>query len=356
MDSHSSSEDDTEVKLESTPLYPGCVSHAKERCEMFCKNCDTPICHTCLASDEHLGHKYSKILDILDEKKDLLKKRQIELKETICPTYQEIAVGEQNRIRKMEKEYGDLSTGLAIHEDYLHKEIDKLFNKLKAKTSEMKNKQLHTLQKHLEDINKTLIEIDDEIDGIDKALRSNDISTILQVLHSSKIDQHKKLPNKLVPSAPKFTPGKIQEEKLLKFVGVLSQFNITIEKHGYSIHVKAAQEPLEFGYLSQIKSNSTEISSPNVVSLKSQEEGSSPQVSKKLSPGPGSSPQVAKKSPGAGFSPQVAKKSPGAGSSPQVRKKSSGTGYSPEVPKKFPADEYPPADEQQSPDYGSTTM
>ncbi|XP_062620418.1 uncharacterized protein LOC134281993 [Saccostrea cucullata] len=234
--------DHTVANSESTAPYLGCALHRQKRCAMYCKDCDLLICHTCL--------------------------------KTICPTYQDIAADAQNVISKIEKEYEDLSTDIAIQEDNLHKEIDKLFNKSKAKTDEMKHKQLHTLQNHLDDISRKLMEIDDEIDSIDKTLGSNDISTILQVLHTSKVEQHKRLPNKLVPSGPKFTPGKIQDEKLSKFVGTLSTFNLTTEKHGYSL--KVTHEPLEFEKLSPITSKLTEIYSRDAVSLESPEAGSSP--------------------------------------------------------------------------------
>jgi hypothetical protein len=54
----------------STLLYPGCTSHDKERCEMYCNPCHIPVCVTCIASNQHLGHKLLKIVQVMKEKKE----------------------------------------------------------------------------------------------------------------------------------------------------------------------------------------------------------------------------------------------------------------------------------------------
>ncbi|XP_062587007.1 uncharacterized protein LOC134248608 [Saccostrea cucullata] len=89
------------VKFQSrktSPLYPRCASHEKERCEMYCRHCDIPVCLTCLASDQHLGHKLSKILQVVGERKEMIKKELNQLNDTIYPTYLDIAAVEQNRM------------------------------------------------------------------------------------------------------------------------------------------------------------------------------------------------------------------------------------------------------------------
>ncbi|XP_048734101.2 uncharacterized protein LOC125650144 [Ostrea edulis] len=216
----------------STPLYPGCTFHDKERCEMFCKQCHIPVCITCVASDQHLGHKILKIMQVLVEKKEKIAKEKNELNETIFPTYQDIVSDVQNRISQLEKKYGDLSTAITKHGEDWHREIDKLVQKLKADVEEMKTTQLHTLQKHLDEVNKKISDINNEISSIDAALDSNDISTVLSVMPD--VDEYKKLPQNILPSLPKFTPGRIQAE-LCKLFGTLSSISVRSEEHGYRI-------------------------------------------------------------------------------------------------------------------------
>ncbi|XP_056016586.1 E3 ubiquitin-protein ligase TRIM71-like [Ostrea edulis] len=217
----------------STPLYPGCTSHDKERCELFCNPCHIPVCSTCLASNQHLGHELLKTMQVLEEKKEKIAKEKNELKEIIYPTYQGIVSDVQNRMSQLEKKCGDLSTAITKHGEDCHREIDKLVQKLKAEVEEMKTTQLHTLQKHLDEVNKKISEINDEINSMDVALDSNDTSKVFSFM--SNVDEYKNLPQKILSSLPQFTPGRIQGEELCKLFGTLSSISVQSEEHGYSI-------------------------------------------------------------------------------------------------------------------------
>ncbi|XP_062612215.1 E3 ubiquitin-protein ligase TRIM45-like [Saccostrea cucullata] len=248
------SKDHKVVKFDSrksTLLFPGCESHShdEERCEMYCNQCDIPVCNTCIASDHHLGHKYSKILQILDEKRNKIMKDVTELNETIYPTYHDIASDVQNRMSQLEKEYGDLSTAITKHGEDWHREIDKLVKKLKAEVDEMKNKQLQTLQKHLDEINKTMAGIKDEINSVEMAIDTNDLSKLFSV--TSNVDIYRNLPHKIMPSLPKFKPGKIQGENLIKLYGSLASGYLTSNEHGYSM--KTIQKSPEAGSSPPVK-------------------------------------------------------------------------------------------------------
>ncbi|XP_062592895.1 tripartite motif-containing protein 2-like [Saccostrea cucullata] len=214
-----------------TTIYPNCRSHNKEKCKMYCKQCNIPVCINCLESNQHLSHELSKFLQALDEKKDMIIKERNELNDTIYPTYQDIASDVQKRMRYLEKDYGDLATAIKKHGDDLHREVDKLVEKLKAEVDEMKNMQLQTLQKHLDEINKSVSEIKNEIDSIDVAVDSNDISKLFSF--TSVMNRHKDLPGKIVPNLPKFAFGRIQGEELGKLFGSLSSSSSTLYKHGY---------------------------------------------------------------------------------------------------------------------------
>ncbi|XP_062599207.1 uncharacterized protein LOC134260674 [Saccostrea cucullata] len=222
----------------STPLYPGCKFHNKQQCTMYCNQCDIPVCPKCIASDQHLGHKVSEILQVVDEKKENITKEQTELNEIIYPTYQDIASDVQNRMSQLEKEYGDLSTAITKHGEDWHREIDNLVKKLKAEVDVMKNTQFQTLQKHLDEINKTMSDIKDEIDSIYLARDSNNISELFCI--TTKVDRFRNLPQRILPSLPKFTPSRIIGGELRKMFGTLSSSSHSLDKHeaGFSTPLK----------------------------------------------------------------------------------------------------------------------
>ncbi|XP_062598209.1 uncharacterized protein LOC134259624 [Saccostrea cucullata] len=244
----------------STLIYPGCTSHEKEQCEMFCRHCDIPVCHTCLASNQHLSHKLSKLLHVVGEKKDLIRKEHKELNETVYPTYKNMAVDVQTSMSRLEKEYGDLSTVITKHGEEWHKQIDQLVRKLKTQLNKTKVLQLQTLQRHLDEIHMKIVNIKDVIDSLAIAADSNDISTPFSV--RSKVERYKKLPQKPVLPVPKFIPGtiSIQGGELSKLFGALSSISFQSEEYKHSM--KITPKNPKFGYIMAQQSSAFQCRHP----------------------------------------------------------------------------------------------
>ncbi|XP_062615120.1 uncharacterized protein LOC134276849 [Saccostrea cucullata] len=226
------SKDHKVVKFQSrktTPLYPRCTFHETERCEMYCRHCDIPVCLTCLHSDQHRSHKLSRIQQVLNEKKNFMKKELSELNETIYPTYQGIAAHVKIKMSQLEKEYEDISTVITNHGIYWHRNIDKIVNKLKTEVNEMKISQLQTLQQYFDNIYKKIVGIKSEIDSLDTcfAENTNDIARFFNL--RPKVNQYKELPQNLVLFIPKFNPKTIQDEKFIHQFGGLSSIPFTTE-------------------------------------------------------------------------------------------------------------------------------
>ena len=52
--------------------YPNCSNHPTKQCELHCKQCDIPICASCVSSRKHFGHE---IVDIFEGQKRNFEKR-----------------------------------------------------------------------------------------------------------------------------------------------------------------------------------------------------------------------------------------------------------------------------------------
>ena len=46
----------------NAPTYPKCPTHADRQCELFCEQCNIPVCSTCV-SNKHRGHVFRGVLD-----------------------------------------------------------------------------------------------------------------------------------------------------------------------------------------------------------------------------------------------------------------------------------------------------
>ncbi|XP_062620417.1 uncharacterized protein LOC134281992 [Saccostrea cucullata] len=222
----------------STLLYPKCASHEKEICVMYCKKCEISVCPTCV--NQHRNHKILNILDFLEKKRNMIEKEQSELKETIYPTYQGIFSELETIKIELEKEAEDLLTAITKHGEFWHSVIDKLVDRLKIDVRKLKDTKTDILQRKKDEINMIIVDIRNEIDLLDKAIDSNDISETLSVKLK---DHYKKLPPKLIFCKSKFTRGEIQEGNILKLFGSLTALGFKMEKNGY--RMKNTQESTE---------------------------------------------------------------------------------------------------------------
>ncbi|XP_061179592.1 uncharacterized protein LOC133188232 [Saccostrea echinata] len=103
--------------------------------------------------------------------------------------------------------------------------------------------------KHLDEINKKMSDIKDEINLVEIALDTNDLSKLFSVPSNEHI--YRNLPNKITPSLPIFNIENIKVEELSKLFGALSSGSIISEEHGYSI--KATQKSPEAGSSPPVK-------------------------------------------------------------------------------------------------------
>mgnify|MGYP005952775675 CR=1 FL=1 len=65
-----------------------CPKHSPKLCELYCEQCDNPICVLCASSEEHHGHKF---IELMENKREVIQKDLQELEKLIYPQYQEIA-------------------------------------------------------------------------------------------------------------------------------------------------------------------------------------------------------------------------------------------------------------------------
>eukprot|EP00105_Crassostrea_gigas_P046732 XP_019930880.1 PREDICTED: uncharacterized protein LOC109621221 isoform X2 [Crassostrea gigas] len=216
-----------------------CQIHSSKICELFCKQCDIPICVKCASSKEHKGHEFIDMVETLENQKEILLRHLQELEKSIYPKYQEIASIIPVMKADLNENSKKLTKAIDKHGEDLHREIDTIIKKLKLDLDEMDSNYLTVLNKQENEVTRNISEIKQSIADLKKLLNSNDVSLISA--YKSRNDEFRRLPPKLTATLPKFTPEKINKEQLHEQFGSLSALSIKTDKHGYTTDSPAAE-------------------------------------------------------------------------------------------------------------------
>jgi hypothetical protein len=210
------------------PNYTKCLKHAVKDCELYCDECDIPVCTTCIASGKHEGHRFSDVLEKLCSKKEFLQKDLTQLENQIYPQYQAMAADVHAEKSKLDAEYEELAREADQQGELWHGEISAIVNKQKSQIEERKTKHRGIIEEKSEDISHKMNEIEKAIQEMKTVLDSNDIFLVSD--YKARNEDFNKLPYKLKVTMPSLSVPKIDTEKLNEMFGSVSELSVTTVK------------------------------------------------------------------------------------------------------------------------------
>ncbi|XP_061193238.1 uncharacterized protein LOC133201452 [Saccostrea echinata] len=222
------------------PNYPECPNHAPKLCELYCEECDTPVCSTCISSGKHQGHKISDVLQnlMINSETKQLEKNLRELDEKICPQYEEIFSELNCEIANIAAHYEKLTSTITAHgEDWL-REIETIMKKLKSEIDDMKKKHLSVLTKQEEDITKKISEVKKSIAEMKKILENKDRSLISS--YQSRNAEFRRFPPKLKALLPSFSAQPVHKDIDCQQFGSLTKLSMETVEHSFIMDTQEA--------------------------------------------------------------------------------------------------------------------
>eukprot|EP00105_Crassostrea_gigas_P043549 XP_019927697.1 PREDICTED: uncharacterized protein LOC109620201 [Crassostrea gigas] len=206
----------------STLIYP-------KSCEFQCKDCNTFVCSSCMASDQHTGHKFIEVTEVYKTKKDTIEKDTKEYENLISPKYEEIVLDLENQLANLDGGYEKHTTTMSKQGERWHREIDIVVYKMKTEVSQIKVKHKRILQKHLDEIKHIQSLIKQTLLAIKEIKNSTEVSPTIE--YNSKIREFSKLPPKVKVTLPIFIPKPIYCEKMYSLFGQIIPLSTSTEEN-----------------------------------------------------------------------------------------------------------------------------
>ena len=217
------------VPFEKRGYTTKCSKHITKICELYCEECNLPICSQCISSGEHLGHKSVELIEILTSKKEIIRKDLQEIETSIYPKYQQAASNIIVKKADAREHCQKLRKELKNRGEILHKQINTVIQKMLSEIDDIDSKHLSVIKIQEDSINHNITEIQQTIQNLRTLLDSSDVCLLSS--YNSRNEQFRRLPAQVQVTLPSFTSQEINTEQLNQQLGTLTKLVITTEEH-----------------------------------------------------------------------------------------------------------------------------
>ncbi|XP_078320240.1 uncharacterized protein LOC144621293 [Crassostrea virginica] len=222
----------------STSRNPKCSEHPDTTCELYCENCECPICVHCVSSKKHKHHDYINFKKFLQKKQEVVRRDLRELEQRIYPDFQKAISVIPIQKAEQRKHSKKLITAVKMHGKALHTEIDIIVKRMETEINDIEAQHQTALDKQENAINHTIRQITQTIQDLKNLLETRDVSLVSG--YKSRIRKFRKLPPNLNVIPTNFNPVKINNEQLLKQFGTLSPIP-EVRKHSMQRNESSSQ-------------------------------------------------------------------------------------------------------------------
>ena len=158
-------------------VLPECEVHPGQRCEVHCQQCHTPVCVKCITGN-HKGHDVVELAEIVEQKKEMIRKEVQDTEANILPKYQTRDDTIKAQISKVNAEFAKMKTNMERLRKLWHQEVDGIFDKANNLINSWKDIKISSLSTLQTQIKNKIPEVKQALKNQTEVLKSTDASRI----------------------------------------------------------------------------------------------------------------------------------------------------------------------------------
>lgn len=233
-------------------VFPDCKTHLGQRCEVYCKECNEPVCTKCYIG-LHKNHDVSELDEIVEMMKKEIEKEIEDFESEIIPKYKERIAYISDKIEYVAAEYATLKQKLEDLRKIWLQEVNMIFNNLGSSIASKENQSITVLTNHQTNVAELTSDIMETVQRSSQILKTKNASTITD--YKSKLKEYRNVPGDITAvEIPSLNTNIVKEKELSIEMGemkaILTQTSIS---HG--LHVQTTELQNEAKKLTVIPTN-----------------------------------------------------------------------------------------------------
>ncbi|XP_061187899.1 uncharacterized protein LOC133195931 [Saccostrea echinata] len=217
---------------QSDVTLPECNRHQHQKCDIYCKNCNTPICSRCVVSPEHKQHE---IFDIMDEyltRRELLSQETTVLERFVIPEFNKMENLLNSKMAKLSQDYESATSSLISEVEKIHLEINRKFEEKKTILRNSKDSDLGELRSQMERFSKRHQEAQQTASDYRTVLSGKNVADVFSCTVTE--NQFREIPSMVEIFPPKYSPSQ-DPNSIEALLGKFDFGNRMSTLHGYTI-------------------------------------------------------------------------------------------------------------------------
>ncbi|XP_048776313.2 uncharacterized protein LOC125680659 [Ostrea edulis] len=197
-------------------VFSECKLHCNQKCEAHCRQCDVPVCMTCVLGP-HKGHNAIEMLKIVKNRKERIKKDTREMETVLIPKYRTKNAETESEISETTTRYEELEKSTEKLRAVWHQEVDFIFNKLRSLIKLTKDNHVSPLKTNHSKLGSFISDMIQTVEENKGIIESNNVSEVMN--YKWKIMEYSNIPKDIQRKIPSLKTNTIHGKELKIEIG-----------------------------------------------------------------------------------------------------------------------------------------
>lgn len=186
-----------------------CTTHEHEKCELYCEQCEIPVCSKCLSGKSHKGHDYTEISALFDLKRTCVIKERDSIKNHIQQLKEHKEVLD-TKLEETKEKYKNLVTEVEIRKEEMLKAVETAAKNQLQKIGDLKTLDINQIQAQKKELEQQIAKANAVLDSQEGLLKGHNPSELFSF--ESKASGLKDIPEMIVQKEHSFKKGSLSTE------------------------------------------------------------------------------------------------------------------------------------------------